>query len=98
MSWNANNFFASNLTGSSWWAFEESSGFPTQYPGLRVYYGGTVKELSLVAAVDAPAGGALMIRKSGTTYAAYLVDISDPNASSVRINTPGGVKAIRLRT
>ena len=31
-----------------------SGGFPTQYPGLRTYYGGAVVSLCLVAAADAP--------------------------------------------
>jgi hypothetical protein len=75
-------------------------GFPTQYAGLRCFYGGTVKELCLVAEADAPSGmgGVLKVDKNGTTYAVYLVDTSDGDASSVRINTSTGVKAIRLKT
>ena len=71
--------------------------FPTQYAGLR-YYHGTVKELCLVATADAPAGNRWLVRKSGTTYAVYLVDTSDPNASAVRIRTSTGTKAARLKT
>jgi hypothetical protein len=74
--------------------------FPTQYAGLRTFYGGTVKELCLVAQADAPAGlgGEMFINKSGTTYSVYLVETTDPNASSVRINTTTGTKAVRLKT
>lgn len=74
--------------------------FPTQYPGLRVWHGGAVVELCLVAVADAPGGmgGQLRIRKGGTTYAIYLVETSDPNASPVRVATSAGIKAIRLKT
>jgi len=74
--------------------------FPTQYAGLRTYYSGAVKELCLVATADAPSGmGAVpRVRKGGTTYAIYLVETTDPNASSVRIQTSAGTKSIRLKT
>ena len=75
-----------------------SGGFPTQYPGLRTYYGGAVVSLCLVAAADAPAGDAPMVRKGATTYAVYLVDTTDPNASPVRLRTDSGTKAIRRLT
>ena len=71
--------------------------FPTQYAGLR-YYHGTVKELCLVATADAPAGPQWRVQKGGTTYAVYLVDTTDPNASAVRIRTSAGTKAARLKT
>lgn len=74
--------------------------FPTQYAGLRTYYGGAVKELCLVAAADAPTGmgGQLFVQKGDTTYAAYVVDTTDANASAVRIRTTTGTKSIRLKT
>lgn len=72
--------------------------FPTQYAGLRVYYGGSVKELCLVALADAPSGNQLRIRKNATDYAVYLVDTTDPNASSVRIGLAAGTKSVRLKT
>jgi hypothetical protein len=77
-----------------------SSAFPTQYAGLRAYYGGSVRELCLVAAADANTGmgAAPMVRKGGTTYAVYLVEITDPNATPVRIRTSTGTKAIRVKT
>lgn len=71
--------------------------FPTQYAGLR-YFHGTVKDLCLVAVADAPAGPQWRIDKNGATYAVYLVDTSDGNASQVRIKTAAGVKAARLKT
>jgi hypothetical protein len=71
-------------------------GFPTQYAGLR-YYHGTVKELCLVDVADAPLP-VWRIRKNSTTYAVYLVDTADPNASTVRISTASGTKAARLKT
>lgn len=74
---------------------EVLSPFPTQYAGLR-YFSGTVKELCLVALGDAVGG--VRVVKNGTTYGAYLVDTSDPNASGVRVQTGAGVKAIRLKT
>lgn len=82
------------------WELLPSSGFPTQYAGLRVYYAGTVKELCLVAEADAPAGmgGVIKIVKGGTNYAVYLVETSDPDASSVRVRTSAGTKAMRLKT
>lgn len=72
-------------------------GFPTQYAGLR-FFKGSVQELCLVAVADAPAGAQWRIDKNGTTYAVYLVDTADPNASDVRVQTPAGVKAARLKT
>lgn len=74
--------------------------FPTQYRGLRTYYGGAVVELCLVAVADANAGegGVPMVRKGGTTYAVYLVDTGDTNASNVRVRTTTGTKAIRRYT
>jgi len=81
------------------WAFTEAiiAAFPTQFSGLR-YFLGTVKELCLVALADAPAGPQWRIRKGGTDYAVYLVDVSDPYASQVRIQTSAGLKAARLKT
>lgn len=73
------------------------STFPAQYSGLRIY-DGAVRELCLVATADAPAGDCPRIRKGGTTYAIYLVDTGDPNASPVRIRTNDGTKAVRLKT
>lgn len=74
--------------------------FPTQYAGLRTFYGAAVRELCLVATADAPAGmGAVWrILKGATTYAVYLVETTDPNASSVRLRTSAGTKAVRLKT
>lgn len=74
--------------------------FPTQYFGLRIRKGAANLDLCLVADADAPTGmgGRLKVRKGGTTYAAYLVETSDPNASAVRIRTTTGTKAIRLKT
>jgi hypothetical protein len=75
-------------------------GFPTQYFGLKVYYGGAVRDLCLVAEADAPSGmgGVIKVRKSSGTFAVYLVETSDGNASTVRVRTATGTKAIRLKT
>lgn len=75
-------------------------GFPTQYAGLRTYYGGAVRELCLVAVADAPSGmgGVPRVYKGGTAYAVYLVETSDPNATPVRLRTSTGTKAIRVKT
>lgn len=70
--------------------------FPTQYAGLR-YYHGTVKELCLVDTADAPLP-VWRVRKGSTTYAVYLVDPSDPNASAIRVQTASGLRAARLKT
>lgn len=73
--------------------------FPTQYSGLRVWDSAMV-ELCLVAESDAPTsmGGAWKVRKGGVDYAVYLVETSDPLATSVRIKTSVGVKAARIKT
>lgn len=75
-------------------------GFPTQFFGLRVYDNGAVQNLCLVATADAPTGmgASPRVRKGGTIYAVYLVETSDPNASTVRCRTSAGTKAIRLKT
>lgn len=80
-----------------WELLPGGGGFPTQYAGLR-FFKGSVQELCLVALADAPAGAQWRIDKNGTTYAVYLVDTTDPDASHVRIETPAGVKAARLKT
>lgn len=74
--------------------------FPTQYDGLFVFYGGSVHALCLVAVADAPAGmgGVPMIEKGGVALAVYLVETTDGNASSVRMQTSAGMKAIRVKT
>lgn len=75
-------------------------GFPTQYPGLRTFYGAAVHDLCLVAVADAATGmgGVPMIDKNGTTYAIYLVETSDPDATPIRMQTTTGTKAIRAKT
>lgn len=77
-----------------------SSTFPTQYLGLRVWHSGAVVELCMVAAADGATGmGDIpMIRKGGVTYAIYLVETADPNASAVRIAAELGTKSIRKKT
>mgnify|MGYP001603977257 FL=1 len=74
-------------------------GFPVQYSGLR-FWDGQVRELSLVAESDAPGGigGVLKVRKGGVTYAVYIVEPDDPNASRIRVQTNAGIKALRLKT
>lgn len=75
-------------------------GFPTQFDGLRFFDGVANSDLSFVAEADAPSGmgGVLKMHKAGTTYALYLVETTDPNASAVRIQTTTGTKAIRKKT
>ena len=77
-----------------------TSGFPTQFSGFKVRKTGSTIELCLVATADAPAGmgGQLRVRKGGVTYALYLVEVGDSNASPVRIRTSTGIKSIRLKT
>jgi hypothetical protein len=79
---------------------EAPGGFPTQYAGLRTYYHAAVQELCLVAEADGATGmgGIPMVSKNGVTYAIYLVETTDPNASLVRIEAGLGIKAIRLKT
>jgi len=74
--------------------------FPAQFSGLRAYYGGSVRDLCLVAVADAPSGmgGVMRISKGGTNYAIYLVETSDINASPIRVRTSAGTKAIRAKT
>lgn len=74
--------------------------FPVQYSGLRVWHGGAMVELCLVAEADAPSGqgGVLKIRKGGANYAAYLVGTANTNASAVRVQTSTGTKSIRIKT
>lgn len=75
-------------------------GFPTQYSGFKVRKTGSTIELCLVAEADAATGmgGVPKIRKGGVTYALYLVETADGNASPVRIRTTTGTKAIRVKT
>lgn len=82
------------------WELLPGVGFPTQYSGLRTYYHAAVQELCLVAAADGATGmgGIPMVSKNGVTYAIYLVETADPNASLVRMEAGVGIKAIRLKT
>lgn len=77
-----------------------ATGFPTQYSGLKVYYNGAIRELCLVAVADAPAGmgAAPRISKGGVTYAVYLVETTDPDATPVRLRTTTGTKSVRRKT
>lgn len=95
----ANTTYAQALGFAMVWA-AGGAAFPTQYFGLKAYYRGAVKDLCLVAVADAPAGmgGVPRVRKGGVTYAVYLVETSDPNASPVRVRTSTGVKAVREKT
>jgi hypothetical protein len=90
------------LPGKTYGSFADRApeSFPAQYDGLRAYFWGDVQDLCLVAEADAPAGmgGALLIRKDGVEYSAYLVETADPNASPIRTQTSTGTKAIRLKT
>ena len=74
--------------------------FPTQYSGFRVYDNGAAFDLCLVATADAPTGmgGQLRLRNGATTYAFYLVETSDGDASTLLVPTTTGVKAIRRKT
>lgn len=95
------NFALTAYTVPSWVyvGWELLSTFPTQFFGLRTFYGGAVVDLCLVDVADAPTGmgGRLLVDKGGTKCV-YLVETSDPQASSIRINTSAGVKSIRLKT
>jgi hypothetical protein len=74
--------------------------FPPQYAGLRVWDDGAAVELCVVAEADAPSGmgGVLKLRQPGETRVVYLVETHDSNASTVRIQTTTGTKAIRKKT
>lgn len=74
--------------------------FPDQIDGFSVYYGGSVHQICVIAESDAPSGmgGVLKIRKNGITYAIYLVETTDPNASNLRIKTATAIRSIRLKT
>jgi len=61
------------------------------YHGLKIQ---GVGELALCDVGNNP----LRLRKGGVTYGIELVATGDPNASTVRIKTPSGVKAIRNYT
>jgi hypothetical protein len=81
-------------------ASASSDAFPIQFFGLKAYYGAAVHDLCLVATANAPTGmgGAIRINKNGVFYAIYLVEISDINATPIRIQTSTGIKAIRVKT
>lgn len=74
--------------------------FPAQFSGLRIWYNNSVHDLCLVAEADAPpdTGGVIKVRKNGVNYAVYLVDVTDENASNLRVQTGNGTWAVRLKT
>jgi len=59
--------------------------------GLRIYDGTTTVSIGIEP--GAPTSP-LRIQKNGTTYGVGLVDVSDPKASKMRIETSTGVKAL----
>lgn len=75
-----------------------AAAFPNQFSWLRMYFHGSVQTLCVVATADAPPGNQLRIQNAGLSYAIYLVDTTDPNASPARVRTSTGIKAIRLKT
>lgn len=81
-------------------ALVSASAFPTQYDGFYVRRTSGTQALCLVATADAPSGmgGQLRFYKGGVTYAVYLVETTDPNASPLRIQTTTGIKAVRVKT
>ena len=82
------------------WPFTSGVSFPTQYDGFYIRREGSSIALCLVATADAPSGmgGQPRIRKGGVTYAIYLVETTDENASPARLQTSAGTKAVRLKT
>lgn len=74
-----------------------AGGFPPQFLGLRVYDGAVV-DLCLVAIADGNAGPQVRVRKGATTYVAYLVDTTDPDASNVRLRVGASTKSVRRYT
>lgn len=60
--------------------------------GLRAYDGTTVIKLGVERGTPS---SPLRIRKNGVTYGIRLVPVDSPGASKIRVQTPGGVKAIQ---
>ena len=91
---------APNLVREPFPTLGRASSFPTQYAGFTVQKTSGTIELCLVATTDGAIGmgGVPMVSKGGVTYALYLVETSDSNASPVRIQTSAGVKSVRLKT
>lgn len=101
MSSYAGNWFGASPSYIGTWLGALSSGsiFPVQYPGLRIYYNGAVRELCMVAVADAPlTAGVFTVEKNGTLYALYPVDTVDTNATPFRLKTMTSIKAVRLKT
>lgn len=61
--------------------------------GLRIFDG--TQTVPIAAEPLGTLISPLRIFKNGNTYGVALVDVSDPNASKARINTSGGIKALR---
>lgn len=78
----------------------DGGAFPSQFSWLRTYYNAAVRELCVVSTADAPVGmgGSIRVQKGGVSYAVYLVETTDPNATPVRVATSAGTKAIRAKT
>jgi hypothetical protein len=79
------------------WELLPDLSFPFQY-GFLHFQDGTDKQLCVVAEGDANVGEGLRIRHGGVTYAIYIVDTTDPNASNLRFEVSTGTRAIRLKT
>ena len=82
--------------GNSQWRIEKRSTSPDNNYidiGLRIYDGAQTVSISCepLGTLTSP----LRMSKGGNTYGVALVDVTDPNASKIRINASSGIKALR---
>jgi hypothetical protein len=66
---------------------------PTAYCGLKLFDGAEI--VMLGCEPEGRLTSALRISRHGVTFGVILVDVADPAASRIRLNTPDGVRAVR---
>jgi hypothetical protein len=81
--------------GDRQWRIEKRSKSSSTYAdiGLRAYDG--TETITIACEPETAVSSALRIGKDSKVYGVILVDITDPDATSIRIRTSSGVKALR---
>jgi len=95
LNYNTTYYFRAKAHNPSGWGYGEELSFTTSYLdiGLRLFDGTGIIKVACEPA--GPSTSPLRIAKNGTIYSIVLVDVTDPLASKIRIQTSAGIKAIR---
>jgi len=98
--WPHTTYYAMVYPGDRAYNFTASSSLlviaplvPSTYCGLKMYDG--VETVSLGCEPEGTLNSDLRISRHGVTFGVIMVDVADPAASRIKMQTPEGVKAVR---